>query len=263
MPRPPIKPLASLLVCGLLSLIPAPRIQAQTTGEPRDVTRVFKIQYVDLDELKQLLGIFPAQTIASAGALSVKGSKEVVDAIEETIKRLDIPPVPVEERAAELTIFVLTPGDQPGGALPAVLGPVVTQLNAIFSYKGLRLIDTLLVRGAARSDEKPTDKRAASAGNQSTASGTLAVGSADMPASYAFGATFQLRKTDNEPHLYLQGMNFTVSAPRAVEPKAGADVQTGGIRTNLEIRPGQQVVVGKTSIGSDPLILVMTARFLD
>jgi hypothetical protein len=58
-------------------------------------------------------------------------------------------------------------------------------------------------------------------------------------------------------------MNFTVSAPRAVEPKAGADVQTGGIRTNLEIRPGQQVVVGKTSIGSDPLILVMSARFLD
>ncbi len=63
-------------------------------------------------------------------------------------------------------------------------------------------------------------------------------------------------------------MDFHPQPPAGqAKPWACPVPERGALGNGLAVlgchRPGQQVVVGKTSIGSDPLILVMSARFLD
>jgi hypothetical protein len=58
-------------------------------------------------------------------------------------------------------------------------------------------------------------------------------------------------------------MGFSVKVPRVPNPSSPEMFYTVGINSEVEIKPGQNVVVVKTQAGGTSLILVMSARFLD
>jgi hypothetical protein len=203
-------------------------------------TRIFQIKYVDPGELQRALSMFRGSITYSGGGLrvlSVRAPKEIIPAIEDAIKRLD---VPSPRRDAELTIFVLVASDQPDPAatVPPNLQPVVNQLKNVLSYKGYTLLDTLLTRGGANR------------GAPTSLSGTL--GGPDKP-SYNFSARFQIDNPDGKtPVLRLSDMVFGLESRNLYAVRISGDV---------EIPQGQQVVVGKATMGERALILVMTAKF--
>ncbi|HYR86399.1 MAG TPA: hypothetical protein VE422_20095 [Terriglobia bacterium] len=221
--------------------------QRQFEAERRDwETKIFQIKYVEPGELRRALSMFRADTNESGGALrvmSVRAPKEIMPAIEDAIKRLDVPPSS-PGRSAELTVFILMASDQtdPTTALPAALQPVVNQLKTVLAYKGYQLADILFARG--------TD------GRDIQLRGALPIAIPTLPnaqagpanPNYLLQGRFRIENSDSKtPTLRFTSMQFTLASVM--------------IMTDVEIPQGQQIIVGKASMGDRAFILVMSARF--
>jgi len=205
-------------------------------------TRIFSVKYVDLGQLNNALSMFRAKTQISPElhVISVRAPKEIIPAIEDAIKRLD---VPQPRQEAELTIYVIIGSDQaePSTAIPSVLNPVINQLKGVLAYKSYRVLDTLITRGTNNSF-----------GNATSLSGTLVLSETQKP-TFNFRSRFQIENPDGKtPVLRLNEMNFGLG---------GGGMNSAGISGNVEIPKGQQVVVGKATLGDKALILVMSAKF--
>src|SRR5262245_57933521 len=203
------------------------RIQAEERArqevEQRDwETKLFQIRFVDPNELRSALSMFRGNISYSGGGLrvlSVRAPKEIMPAIEDVIKRLD---VPTPRRDAELTIFVLLASDQGdiAATVPSALQSVVNQLKSVLSYKTYQLIDTLITRATPNST--------------AYLNGTVMLGNSAV--SYSFSANFRVENPDGKaPILRLSQMNFRLQPPGPSEVRVSADV---------DVPQGQQVVVG-------------------
>jgi hypothetical protein len=214
---------------------PAASPEARRGVRPGDVQKVFVINHVGVNDLAHVLSVFPAELSGmdrdNRRVLSVSAAPAVVAAIEETIKRLDVPPPPI--KSVEITAFVLecsVSGD--AGSLPQDLQSVLVQLKKIFNYSGCGLARTLFARGADGS---------------------------------RFGAEFNERAAGRYE---LRGrVEVSSSAPPIVR-LSGIELVTwaGPARSRLsgdvEIRDGQRVVLGRLGItesGKDEIV-VLTAK---
>ena len=223
--------------------------RARQEVEQRDwETKLFQIKYVDPGELRAALSMFRSSISYSGGALrvlSVRAPKEIMPAIDDAIKRLD---VPMPRKDAELTIYVLLASEQPSAVqLPATLQPVVNQLKNVLSYKGYQLVDTLIARG------RETNTNVALVG-------ALPIEHAPFPGNvtYRFGARFRVLNPDGKDAvLRLENMQFLLNVPVDTAGHT-TDLQ---IITDVEIPRGQQVVVGKATYNDRAFILVMNAKF--
>jgi hypothetical protein len=250
----------ALLIAGMSASLPAQnqqqrndaleveklRIQAderaRAEAEQRNwETKIYTIRYVDTNELGRALSMFRAQMSAnpSLHVLSVRAPKEILPAIEDAIKRLDVPQ-PDRVTNGELTVFVLMASDQsdPGSNLPASLQPVVAQLKGVLNYRSYQLVETLLARVTNSS-------RRLNLGG--TLQGVRPVASEPVGYTLTADQTTVQNPTGKSPTLYLLNMNFNLG-----------NINIG---TNVEIPQGQQVVVGKASMGDRAFILVMSAKF--
>ena len=221
--------------------------QRQHDAERSDwQTKIFQIKYVEPGELRRALSMFRADMNESGGSLrvlSVRAPKEIMPAIEDAIKRLDVQPSS-PSRSADLTVYILMASDQPDTttALPPALQPVVNQLRSVLAYKGYQLADTLIARGA---DGRDIQLR-----------GALPIAIPGLPntppapvnPSYSLSGRFRIENPDGKaPTLRLTGMQFMMGPVSIV--------------TDVEIPQGQQIIVGKASMGDRAFILVMSARF--
>jgi hypothetical protein len=226
------------------------------------VQKVFVIKHTQVGYLARVLKVFPAQieysTHPQLTVLAVSASAAVVAAIEETIKRLDVPPPPV--RSVELTGYILDALAQPGSQtnVPAELESVVTQLKRTFSFAAYRLSDTLVAR--ARDD----------AGLNVEA---LGEGSPDAPgrrthALRASSVAITAREGVSVVSLKDLRFNVQVPVPTGATGTGASSYQYKdvGVQADyLDLREGQKVVVGKTGAGDggDALILILTAKVVD
>jgi len=215
--------------------------RARRDIEQRDwETKIFQIKYVEPRELQTALSLFRSEIKYSGGALkvlSVRAPKEIMPAIEDAIKRFD---VPMPRNDAELIIYVLMASDQDSSStIPPALNPVVNQLKNVFSYKGYRLLDTLITR-------------ATNSGSPTTLDGSITI-SEHTQQNYHFAAFFQFGSLDGKtPVLKVNRMTFQMSQPMS---------SSTGISGDVDVPQGQQVVVGKATMGDRALILVMTSKF--
>jgi len=242
--------------------IPVPAVMMPPPLDPQAnwPVKIFELKNVDPTEMKSILSIFRAEVVVPASVnsrsrlLSVRAPKEIMPAIEETIARFDVPPPPVPPSAPtkmiEVSVQVIGAYDTPdfsacgSCAIPASLQPVVSQLQKNFSYKSYQLLDTQMFRQS----------------NYSKVKGTASLpGMNDPFASY----TIQWQAILGErPVVRLDGLNFTAS----VTLKSEGSTSSGrpfGFDSSLEIPAGQQVVVGKTIVGSAAIILVIRANVVD
>jgi hypothetical protein len=257
-----------LLLIGTTKFVQAQQGQRQTTGEDVTIermrleaaerirldseqrdweTRIFPVRYIDPTQLKGVLSMFRASMEANQDlrVLSVRAPKEIMPAVEDAIKRLD---VPAPRKDAELTIYVLTASDQsePSSSIPSNLNSVINQLKGVLSYKGYRLVDTLITRATNRSGGINFG------GQGTTLNGTLMLSETLKP-SYNFRAQIQIENPDAKtPVLRLTNMAFGLQSP---------GLGNVGVTGDVEIPQGQQVIVGKATMADKALILVMSAKF--
>ena len=216
-------------------------------------TRVFPVRYVDLTQLNAVLSVFGGdiRPVAELGVISVRAPKEVMPGIESVIKQLDIPTPP--KKSVELTTYLLRATDQTTtAALPTALQPVINQLKNVFAYKGFELLDVQVVR------TQDGGHVAASGNVPALINDDIPLGNRPIP-WYDFQSEFlRIRSAEKDDVISLTRMRFSVTVPTFYQ--GGWHNQIVSINTDLDVPVGQQVVVGKTTVGKSALILVINAR---
>jgi Bacterial type II/III secretion system short domain len=229
-----------------------------------DVARMIQIHYVDVNRLEDLLRMNGVMIRADAGmhVLVVSGRPDVVAAIDEMVKKLDVPPAPQPE--FELTGYLVSGSSQSrNDEIPNDLAAAIRQLHGLFSYKSYRLIDTFFIHAGSPFRHEST-------------SGTIPGSDSDYDFAYddasVSGTTVHL----TELRLNIQPRTLARLGRGAVAT-AGADGlaaaaggrgpflnRTFGIHTSLDVPEGQKIVVGKSSVpgGDDALILVLSVKLI-
>ena len=252
MPRPFRRILPVLL--GPMLVIPVIGAPA-VLGAQQAATRVFRLENVPPGSLGEILQVFEADIVANdeLRILSVSAPPTTLEAIAAVVAELD---VPGRRRSAELTVHILS-GKERGSnfmsGVPGEVEPVVEELRNTFGYGSYQLVDTIVIRGLD--------------GRSSENSGTIDVpisGAAPFPIIYSITGEFQVEGAGaGPPALHIDDMNFTIQMPVASGHETGFQFIPVGMNTSVEIPAGEQVVVGKSTVGETALILVMSAAFPD
>lgn len=217
--------------------------------------RLFEIKHADVRAVAQVLQVFNVQMQRDdrLRAITVNASSEALRAIEEMIKRIDVP----QPGNVETTIYLLAGAEQgPAGEMPADLSPVITQLRAISAYKSFRLMDTMVVRGrpAQRLTVSGIVPVKISANDRVDAQTHVMIGGIDVTSDEK-GRTIR-----------ISSLNVSMQIPTGrMTEKGGPEYSRAGVETDIDIREGQKVVVGKSNMAgtNQSLILVLSARVTD
>jgi hypothetical protein len=209
------------------------------------VQKVIQLKYVSPSAIYKLVTAFQPSALQyddSLRVLSVRGDTERVAAIEEAVKKLDVPPIDFE-----LTVYLISTLPQAGDQLPEALASTAKQLHGVFAYKGYQLLDSFILRGRDGQQN----------GN---AEGTI------KNSTYSFRYS-RVSVLDGTPKIVnLQNINLQIRIPSgARNDKGQPEYKTTGLSTDVDIRDGQKVVVGKSDVnnGESPLILVVTAKVVE
>ena len=234
----------------LLTLLCAAALFAQES-----VSRIVKLKHVNPDSLFSVLSVLAGKQVrwqqdAKMRIIALNGPASSLDALEEAIHRLDVPP-PVEKNV-ELTFHILLASAQPEGTVvPAELNGVAAQLRSVFGFKSLRVLETSVLRGR---EGRPMEAN----GLTPTAS--------KLAETAPYGITLKSVAAiagEKGATIRLDGLRFSARIP--VGTPSAIQFQAVGMNTDLDVREGQKVVVGKASIdaASQSLFLVVTAKVVD
>lgn len=248
---------------------------------PKWQQKVFDVKYADAQALARLV-LSACQSRetrvvenVALRAISV-GTPEDRDmaTAEELIKRYDVPRgavTPTGNRNIELVAYMLmaAPKGTAGEALPAELDPVAKQLKALFGYGDFRLLDSPMIRTRE--------------GVEAQSNGNAGIINPALPNA---SSTYSLRIKDTRvvPSergnlIKLDGFRFGIRVPyptasfqpgqgsQGVAPLISTQINYSdvGFNTELDIREGQKVVVGKAKVDNtgSAFILVLTAKAID
>ncbi len=249
---------SALLAAGLLAAPAAfPQPEPAKAVAAKRLTRIFEVKHADVDRVAKILQFFGAvKSDASLRIIAVEASAETMSAIEEMLKKLDVPAA--AQKNVELTFHILHATPEPAvGKLPAEMEPVTRQLRTVFSYQGFRLLETLSLRVR-------------------NSFGGAMVGHAPGPEASVkirFHVEFRavhVAMSEKTPVVRIDGLNFSLRSPFAVTNPATTNITQyqfleSQIRTDVDVREGQKVVVGKANMqGSEgAVVLVLTAKVVD
>lgn len=254
---------AALVLVGALAAqaLPAQDPETPAPEKPRVTQEIVEVEHVDLDGLRRVLDVFGARVAShpKLGLLTIRGEPKAVTAAVAAARRLDVPPEPVP--GIELTAYILgaSRGETLNGSVPPELEPVAEQLRDLFGYRGIDLVDTLLLR--------------VSDGGEGMVRGVLSGAAVGVP--YRLGINqARLVRGQDEVSVRLDGLIFEAMTPggEEVAPLEGDEAKTRyrkefrtSLVTDMDVHVGQKAVVGKaaTSGARDGLILVLEARVLD
>lgn len=221
------------------------------------VTQIFKIEYGDVRNIADVISLFGGrvQPEPELGVIGWTGPESQLPAVEAAIRSLDVAPVP--EPNVELTVwFLLAVNDGLGTrSVPASLDGVAVQLQDVFGYDSVRLIETtaLRVRNGSRGE----------------LNGILPQPSGeDREARYKFGFRRLWLNTDESGRsIRLDGLSAGVQAPHTVLEAGQRTTRymETGVSTDIDIREGQKAVIGKTSVegGEETVFIVVTGTIID
>jgi hypothetical protein len=197
----------------------------------------------------------------------VTGSPDRVDTALAILKQLDVPPPPPapEEPRKDLQLtaymIIASPSVVQGTPVPKDLDSTIGQVSSIFPYKSFNLFDAVVMRmveGEGRNANRGHVSGALPQGQQTFPSG----GSYDL----SLASVSLAQDTSGAPNL-LRLSNFSLDLKiHAGVDKDGKDkFQEVRLDTNIDMKEGQKVVVGKANIdGSEnALIVILTAKVVD
>jgi hypothetical protein len=214
----------------------------QKPPEPQ-VQRLFVLKYADPNQMRDLLNFMgTVRTNTELHAVTVSATANSMAAIEDAIKRLDVPTAAPQN--IDLTMYLVAgdDGDAASAPLPRDLDSVVAQLGNNFSYKAYRLWDVLTMR--TRTGQVVTLD--SSGGSGDAPPNRIRVATSITIRSTTIAGDGTIRINGLQANSKVQGVAETTQV---------------GISTDVDIKEGQKVVVGKQSTGpNQALFLVIMAK---
>ncbi|MBV8550072.1 MAG: hypothetical protein JOY54_02145 [Acidobacteriaceae bacterium] len=256
----------AMLVCLALwtGIAGAQTAPSASEAQPTRITKIVRVRYANPEKLAHLAGPGMPVDINADNALQaivIKGTPAAVATVEQTIRELDVPANVQTSKDIELVVSILGGSSKPdffrGGEVPEPVAPVVKQLRAVFPYKNYQLLSSMLLRSregeAAKSDGIMQSFAGAPNGYPTTY--TIQYGGASV-SSVEGSPTVHLRRFG-----FISRIWVAAGTPSASETRS-FDVS---IETDVDLREGQKVVVGKANVenGDSALFVVLSARLVE
>jgi hypothetical protein len=261
------------LVCSLIILLLAVALPAPAQDQ-EPVTRVFHIEHGNVDQIAEILVMFGGVPRANKelGVIAWQGPKSRLAAVEAAVESLDVPPK--AKKNIQLTLYILAALPGTGSAeqdkVPETLQGVTTQIRKLFDFASIRLLESAIIR--TRDGEGGGVDGGLSMNRLSPglllAEEPLALALADQQGSYHFFFRNLETVADEEGDtIRINRLRLEISLPTATVSDDGSERVTTRVTelvTDIDVREGQKVVVGKTSIegARDTMFLVVTAEIL-
>ena len=230
------------LAMVLLSLWPVLMVgQNLPAREEKPTTKLYRLHYAQASHVADVLGpSFYVRGDNSMRVVLVQGTQEKLEQADKLIQELDQPGSGVQQRDVETTMYVITASDNALGAgvVPPTMAPVIKQLQGVFPYSNYQVLETMLVRSRE--------------GQQAITQGILRKG-AKGPTPETYELRFQPSVDSAQRIVHLDEFRFAAEF---------GGYGRANFTTNLDLREGQKVVVGKANIddGSSAMFVVVTAR---
>ncbi len=221
---------------------------------PKIERRLIQLKYVEASRARNLINTFAGgrgDLFVSEDdrlhVIALRGPAEAIAAAEDAVKKIDVAPLDFE-----LTVYLISTTAQGGDQLPDALTSTAKQLHGVFAYKGYQLLDSFVLRGR--------DGQGINGGGGGSAEGTI------KNSTYTFRYN-RASVLDGTPKIVnLQNLNLQIRVPSGMRNEKGQlEYKTTGLSSDIDIRDGQKVVVGKSDVnnGESPLILVVTAKVVE
>ena len=174
-------------------------------------------------------------------ALAVSAPQPAMTAIEDAVRRLDVPASAPQN--LEITAFLVigSQNEAASGNMPKELDSVVTQLKNALTYKNFRLLDAFTLRARTGQPARTSSK-----------GGSMQVDQVMNPRPITTSFSLNSSSLGSDGTIHIQRLQVS----------AGPDgSQLFNIGTEVDLKEGQKVVVGKTGINpNEAMLLVLTAR---
>ncbi len=259
-----------LLVCAA----PASFALAQSTDQqkeeqpsaprpPKHAVKLFEIKYRSPNSLResvQALGSGTGNAMIYANenlkTLTVRDFPENIAAIEEALKRLDVPDKSPVSLEFQLHLIAASMTSAEKNTLPKNLEPVVEQIKSTLKFTNYRYVSSALNRV---SDRGKIDSSGVTGSLFPTPAGVT--NTPESPSFYQYGLSRVSLTQDaaGKESIQIESFRFNVSVP----VKIGSDPRSIqyrdiGVITPLSLREGEMAVVGTANIGgSDEAIIVV------
>jgi hypothetical protein len=213
--------------------------------------RVYQLKHRDADDLvdavRPLMSDSRGAMIRKSDALktiTARDFPENLAAIEQALKRLDVPKAPQPDVEVQIRVLIGSPASG-NGSYPGDLSGVVKQLGTTLSYKSYHLIADV------------TQRLRAGGGTSGKGQVVLAPPVAD-------------EKTSGHFHYHIENMHLPAvgsGPPVFALKRLKLVLETDGlgeaeVATGLTLREGEKVVVGTGSLRNRAMIVVVSARVL-
>jgi hypothetical protein len=224
------------------------------TGFKNRVVEVHNRNPADLIPVLRLLtsGFKGAQVSASNEfkTIIVRDFPENIAAIEDAVKRLDVPEAARPDIELRMHVLVASNSESTNNQYPADLKDVVAQLKSTLTYKNYYLLTTIVQR---------TKESRESSGDYINGKGTSDLntpGGEKLTYEYNFGAWSLALSQLPSGMMGVQLGHFSFNL-------AGSNAAgSARIQSDVSMREGEQVVVGTAGLRDKALILVMTAKVI-
>lgn len=212
------------------------KLHEKITREPEPdssiETRIYKLKHISAKSAFSLLSIYYVMEYnEDLNALIVNGSPEMLMSFEKAIKELDVPIPP--EKNVEIRNFLIIASDQDvqnGQDIPEEFTEAIIELKALFQFKTYRLLDASFIR--CRDGQ-----------------------SAELFGNNSMG-TISFRTKTVTVNSSIDTISFN---------RFSYSVGNVGFLTDLNVKSGQTVLVGKATPDSDDItyFLAVTAKIVD
>jgi len=248
--------------------------QTQNRPDPQYVDftgfkgKVFEVKHRDPVELRNLLTTlgsgFKGATISADRefkTLVVRDFPENIAAIEEALKRLDVPAPPkqeIPEINIELHLHALIASNIEGATnqRPQELNDALKQLQTTLTYKNYYVLSSIVQRAKATANFVSNIQGSGTA----TAGAPLFGGKTEASAEYSYlinGITLDSKTGGTS--MSVRTFNFSIKGATVADEMLLGKAR---VDTNLSLRDGEQVVVGTASLKDKALILVLSIKVL-
>ncbi len=231
---------------------------ATVTEKPKVVyqQKLFILKYADPQRLSSLLKVFASSganinSNTDLHALAVSAPANLMQAIEDAISKLDIPSAAPKDFDFTVYLVVGTDGDNIGsGIMPKDLDSVITQLRGAFAFKNYRLLDVLTMRS-----------RSGQSFHTQSSGGSVQLGSFARSVTTSFGIGSSTLSPDGTV-IRLDQMDCRSWVPYENGP-GHFDQQELRLSTDLDIKEGQKVVVGRMGMtNQQAMFVVITVKIV-
>lgn len=181
--------------------------------------------------------------------LTVRDFPENLTSIEEAINRLDTPAAPRPDIELHMHILVASNTGTTTEQLPAELKDVITQLRETLNYRNYELAASVVQRLTE------TPRGLHGSGTAEIVTAQAANPTVSLSYDYTINSVSLARNPVGAKTIQIGEFSF------ATRPNA-ANIN-GSVQTALNLRDGEKVVVGTTTIRDRALVIVLTAKVLN